>query len=490
MNKLFLLFFLIPIFAYADGYNQNGLRITRTETGKHIVEYSKRHDMSFLRNYMTHGPGSTYQASGDINSKVTAPSGVVSSNTVKGTVSQEVSKSLVRDNVWKGAKSVGKGALKLANPFSKLGAAYLAWELVDALAGRQGFKWNDEKGDWFKDKDDNTYVVFVVKKNSLFIPSNPLNEEKYKEFCAKDNIGCEFLGFANSQENGIEIGKNYCKTVIFDDGKKQLNGDGSLSSRGECATQNGFWTSSQRIHVVRWVDYVPFTRSDFEEIAEAAADAAIAKWINAANLKESDWSEPEVLVLDGQVAQTPPYTDPKTGKAIQAEYEFKEIPEPVTGKPKNEVIERIKERPDLTPDSPEAPRPNPDSIPKDGTGTGTGTGTGDKDKPNAEQVDLCKEHPDILACDKQPEQPSEDEFSIPHETKDLFFTPDTIFPTTGSCPAPVSFRIEIPFAGSKTFEFDTMPICEIARRLRSFLIAIAWLVTAVFCLRSFSLVKG
>lgn len=102
---------------------------------------------------------------------------------------------------------------------------------------------------------------------------------------------------------------------------------------------------------------------------------------------------------------------------------------------------------------------------------------------------MCEKNPDILACDKQPEKPEEDEFEIPEEKKDLFFTPDTIFPTTGTCPAPVSFTVDIPFAGAKMFEFDTMPICEIARRLRNLLIAMAWLVTAVFCFRSFSLSK-
>lgn len=124
----------------------------------------------------------------------------------------------------------------------------------------------------------------------------------------------------------------------------------------------------------------------------------------------------------------------------------------------------------------------------------------DKDKekdPEAEEAsrpksasdvaDLCEKNPDIMACDKQPEAPEEEpEFEIPHETHDLFFAPDTLFPTNGTCPAPVSFTLNFPYIGAKSFQFDTMPICETASRLRGFIIAMAWLVVATMCLRALS----
>ena len=53
------------------------------------------------------------------------------------------------------------------------------------------------------------------------------------------------------------------------------------------------------------------------------------------------------------------------------------------------------------------------------------------EKPATEETDLCKLHPEILAC--QELDTPEDE--IPRSTKELTYTEDTMFSGGGSCPA-------------------------------------------------------
>lgn len=251
-----------------------------------------------------------------------------------------------------------------------------------------------------------------------------------------------------------------------------------LNAHQACIKDNKLM--GQAVKLVRYVGYVPITPDEFFDESEPDADANPNEWVETSGVKPTD--DPSVSVPAGTVAQTNPYTDPQDGKTKQTRWDFE---------PNGKVRETVIPRPDLIPDSPEAPRLDPPS--EEDTPNGDKDkdkdGENEKDKEKSETEDLCEKNPDIMACDKQPEKPDEQDFEIENETVNLFFAPDTIFPTTGTCPAPVSFRVDIPFAGAKTFEFDTAPACEIARRLRDLLIAIAWLVTAVFCFRSFSL-KG
>ena len=147
-------------------------------------------------------------------------------------------------------------------------------------------------------------------------------------------------------------------------------------------------------------------------------------------------------------------------------------------------------RPDLKPDSPEAPRAKPPQREKEETDKekdGKSDTDGKKSRQPSDTKDLCEKHPDILACDPVPKDKrsaSEPDFSIPTQAVDLTFSPDSIFPENGVCPAPVQFEVSIPFSGSKSFALDYQWICAVAVKLRMLLIAVAWLVVAVLVTKS------
>lgn len=407
--------------------------------------------------------------------------GVESSGAVRTNVSSQVPKKTVFRHVLNNARTYGKMGL------ARAGWLGLAYSLAEMALRDKGYRWDDDKGDFVRDKDDSTYIVFVVKNNALSSPPQPITDKQYDQFCAlKNHLGqqndCQFLGYVKSIAAGEDLGLSYCRTLTFDDGRLSLNGD-SFGSNRVCAAQNGFWISDQRINIVKYVDVVPITQSEFDEIVEPIADANPSKWVESSKPSEDadvpGASKPKVTVFDGEIAQSPPYTDPTTGKAQQTRWEFKT---PTNGEPT--VSEFIIPRPDLTPNSPEAPAVDgkdiPDDVPDDDNPADGKDKDGDKDKEQQEQPDLCEQHPDILACDKQPQKPELDEFpEIPTETVNLKFTPDNVFPSEAVCPAPVTFNV---FA--KEYAFSLEPACDLARSLKAFIIAMAYLMAAFFVVRT------
>lgn len=122
-----------------------------------------------------------------------------------------------------------------------------------------------------------------------------------------------------------------------------------------------------------------------------------------------------------------------------------------------------------------------DARPEDLTGTSptgiTGpqtvtNGTPDGDKP--EQFDLCKEHPDILAC--QVFKPDELEAKpVPNENKNLSITPDSGWgASSASCPTDKHATLSF---GPIAFSYE--PLCLFATGIRPMVIALAWFSAAL-----------
>ena len=186
----------------------------------------------------------------------------------------------------------------------------------------------------------------------------------------------------------------------------------------------------------------------------------------------------EVKVPKGTVAQTSPYTN-EQGQAEQTRWDFGEDSEG-----KTTVKETRIPRPDIQPDSPGAPRPNPNPNP-DGNPNPNPDPDGNPnpnpdnkpdDKPPSDSF-LCMLFPDILACDQLTE-PEQVDLDVPEETIDLSFKPDSVFSSSGQCPAPVRFE-----AMGARYEISLEPACTLAEMMRPFIIAMAWLVAAFFVAR-------
>ena len=99
----------------------------------------------------------------------------------------------------------------------------------------------------------------------------------------------------------------------------------------------------------------------------------------------------------------------------------------------------------------------------------------DTEKPATEETDLCKLHPDILACVKVAKPGELEPTPVPNDLKNLQITPDQGWgPSAGTCPAPKTAQVmgvalEMPF---------TM-LCDFASAIKPLFIAFAWLSAAL-----------
>lgn len=184
----------------------------------------------------------------------------------------------------------------------------------------------------------------------------------------------------------------------------------------------------------------------------------------------------------GTVLDSDPYTDPRTGKAQQSRFRF------TTTDGKTTVKEEITPRPDLEPNSKDAPAAQPDDGDDGGRGGSTSGKDGDRDKdgskdkakdkdgtkPDGNGADFCKDNPQAAMC-KDLGQTDYQDPVIPTQQIRLSLNPVNIFRTEGSCPAPKSFTL--PMLG--TFSVDYGMLCYTARLLRPILI-LGTMITCAF----------
>ncbi|MDO4433722.1 MAG: IgG-binding virulence factor TspB family protein [Alysiella sp.] len=412
--------------------------------------------------------GPKYASTSTASSQFRGSTGATSSGTVSGTVTKTIPKQTVFQKVFQNGKNAAVAARKLgtrALPFA--GWALTAYEIYDFLARKEGYDIECEEG--LCRAVNGTVVVFNTKNATSLVEGRTYTYAEFQKWCNQNSCFNPTFVDNPTYEQLNEIKMSKCSGVQV--GGKQAD---RINEHRWC-TRDGYYGGNIGVGAYRISDTVPFTEEEFNRVAEAAADAAIEKWIEATG-GNLEWSEPKIHILAGQVAQSDPYTNPTTNQPEQAKWKFSNDAQGNTI-----VEETIIPRPDLKPNSPEAPKVE--------TPTTTDTPTNnDPKRQTTETQDLCEKNPDILACDKQPEAPTASApLSIPEETIDLSFQPDSIFPTDGVCPAPVSFQISIPFSGSKTFAFDTAPMCDTANRLRGFVIALAWLAAtsiALFAVRN------
>ena len=189
------------------------------------------------------------------------------------------------------------------------------------------------------------------------------------------------------------------------------------------------------------------------------------KILEAAEMPESDWGAPKVLITQETVVNSEPYTDSRDGKAKQSLFRLW----PCGGE--TCATETIKDRPDLKPNSPEAPAVTP--------GGEAGDKKGDKDKTDNQQpppFDLCKEHPDILACQGMGDVKGNefDDIKIPRHVNQETWKPDSFLPDNGVCPAPKTFHVL-----GKEFSVSYEPLCVLMEKVR-FIVLIAFILMSAY----------
>lgn len=419
---------------------------------------------------------STYRSYQIEQTKIrSALSGATSANTVPATITQDVSKRKVIDEILQkartGGRALGKGAAS-AGRLVGLNTPYgRAFALATAALEGSKFFWSDEEQDFVRQSDDDEYLVFSTTKASGIGSYLTLDEKRYQQVC--ENKECQKIGVIKGKANAQNVAEEFCKSRTFQRGNETVNFD-SIGWGGFCHSEKYNTISSKiGVKVARWIDYVPMTADEFFDESEPDADNNPNEWVETSGVEPTD--EPEVEVPAGTVAQTDPYTDPKDGKAKQTRWDFDG---------KGRVRETTIERPDLTPGSPEAPelKPPAEEVPQDPNNGDKDKdkdgkdGEEEKDKEPPEQFDLCKEHPDILACQQMGEVENGffDDIKIPEITDERTWEEDRFLPSNGTCPAPKTFHV-----WGKPIQLSYEPLCRFMEMVR-FIILVAFILMSAF----------
>ena len=465
MKKLFLACALIPCIALADsGYNQNGLR-TVVRDGHYTFEYDRTRDISGLSHTLR---GSQFHGNTTLPAVVVGSNGAQSAEAIPATYRVVTDKRKVFASILSKARAAGPILKNIGSATIRFGWQAIVFNLVTNAIFGSKFSWNDERNDFVRAADDNTYIVIATKNSHTVTGGSSKTSLKVENLCKYNlNNECEVLDYAKGRESANAVAQAYCqsKTFVIDGKTHHFE---RTDWGGHCYSgEYNRISMDYGVVVFKYVDYVPMTLDEFIEEGTPEAAASPTEWVKASEVQPD--GEPKILITDGTVAQSRPYTDPADGKAKQSKWTFNSD---------GSVKEEITNRPDLTPDSPQAPKLDPNAVPD------KKTDNPDKKTQPASQpapIDLCKEHPDILACDTVPDKPTttDTDFDIPKEEVSLKFTPDNVFPMDGVCPVPVQFQ-----AFGSTFGFSLQPACDLASMLRPMIIAFAWLVAAFFCART------
>ena len=429
--------------------------------------YSDTWDMAKRDAYMRRQPGYGYFRSS---------TGAVSNVVVRGTVTQTVAKRTVMQNLLANARRGGRLVARGARftPGSII-AGYViesAFNLVAEKLKEKGYKWDDKEGDFVNPQeytvecrsiDDNVKYGEDVSRNNGWKPCGGISSygrnmpdvatSVYTSICQSQEVDNHtFVKAEGDAYNGKCLGT------------RNNNNDGSL-----------YWYVQLRTVLNK---NRAITQAEFDDIMIPVADKNPTPYVNASGDGEGNIpgaSKPEVYLLPGQIVQSDPYTNPQTGLPEQARWKISD--DPSAPGVKSKVKETITPRPDLKPDSPEAPRAKLPEKEKDGAGKDKdGKGDADKDKKQGDTDGLCEKHPEILACQKMGEVKGKefDDIKIPHVTDERTWQPDDFLPSDGVCPQPKTFHVM-----GKAFSVSYEPLCEIMRQAR-FIILIAFILMSAY----------
>ena len=457
-----------PQYLYDSDANGNPiLRRIGTHRGKTFVG-----DIDWAATHDERAKGAAHwRARQDLAAKFQGTTGAVSNTVVRGTVTQTVAKRTVMQNLLanarKGGRFLTRGGLGGIAAGFVLEAAY---DLVKEKLAEKGYKWDDKEGDFVNPQE------YTVECRSID------DSRKYSNDADK-NYGFKPCGGISSYarkmpDAALSVYAGICQQNISEvDAFAEVTGDGFYAlCHGTRKNGNGLHWYMQLKSVENKNRAI--TQAEFDDIILPIADKNPTPYVNASGDGEGNIpgaSKPEVYLLPGQIVQSDPYTNPQTGLPEQARWETSD--DPSAPGVKSKVRETIIPRPDLKPDSPEAPRAKLPEKEKDGTGKDKdGKGDADKDKKQGDTGGLCEKHPEILACQKMGEVKGKefDDIKIPHVTDERTWQPDDFLPSDGVCPQPKTFHVM-----GKAFSVSYEPLCEIMRQAR-FIILIAFILMSAY----------
>uniref|UniRef100_UPI0026EB879E IgG-binding virulence factor TspB family protein n=1 Tax=Conchiformibius steedae TaxID=153493 RepID=UPI0026EB879E len=371
------------------------------------------------------------------------------------------------------ANGKGIGARVLLRGLPLVGQLATAWDIVNAIATDNGYNWSDEHRNWVKPTDGQLSFFMRTSDPIAFRRGQAHTYRDLENWCNKPSSS------GGSRDCSIPQATTLTGEPL---GKAKLSLCGSFKIGDEVVAADHLHVHgycAKGIYFVRWgvvsgplIDkFIPLTEEEFQKLADAPSEESPAKWVDAAGRKNLNWSKPEVTVPDGSVAQSSTYTNEK-GQAGQTRWTFS-TPKGATSSTANEEFHL---RPDLQPDSAEAPRiktPPKSSTASTNLPSGeTESGGNGKKPPPPSESDLCDKYPDILACQQmgEAEESIFDGLKIPETIDERTWEEDQFLPSDGQCPKPKHFSV-----WGKRFEVSYEPLCELMRQIR-FMVLIAFIL--------------
>ena len=425
-------------------YNSNGIRTWRTLDGSFVKEYSAKYDRNlFIR---------------DLERKVR------SANTVPAVIKQKVPKKTVLTNLLKLARVGGGAAVGVGTgPVGWAYNAYTAYTLVEPLLTAEDYVWDNDKKDFVSTKD----YVMIITANNIIMARYGISKDSY-------NYG--YTSYKSAADTLCNNAMSELLTTDYLKGYEAYKPNGSTPYGGCTVIKNGDVRNFGSWRIEKNTNK-SITQSEFDDIIGPHADQSPSKFVNATASQSGEVpgeSEAGVTVLNNTTAQSLPYTN-ANGQVVQTIWNFTTINN-AAGQPETRVTSHDVPRPDLDPDSPQAPS------------TGGSTGSDGQPKPNPnpdpnEKPDekpqegfLCSLFPDILACQKmgEPDESIFDDIAIPQVVNDTTWQPDNFLPLNGVCPQPKIFHVV-----GRQFSIDYSPLCSFMENVRM-MILLAFTVAAAY----------
>ena len=480
MNKLILsLLLLISFSAYADMSVNNGR-----------IQPSQSNTSGFKSD------GRTYTSNSKQSTYLKSSNGARSNRPVNVTVQNQVSKRTVMSNVFRNAKSFlksgGNSALGLLRNHPKARGFAIA-SLVCIKTGLCKYI-KDTVEDFFDtEKSEGVYLI-VLTNDVVGAPAkdNALTYKQFRQWCSKQTSRdasqsrtCNIVGTLPQEEHRRidNLLTDACVGVDLSvpNSQKSLIANSRLSS-GHCAVNKYVVSGNIGTFAILINDYVPLTEDRFIELGKDDADERPDDWVNASKDEDGKvpgMSKPIVIDIDVEVVISNPYTDPTDGKPKQTKWEFEK-----DNKGEVRVKETHEDRPDLEPNSPQAPKVKLDiDLEDDDKKEEQGKEQdNDKDnKPTEIEVELCEEGSDIIACQKLGEVDKDqfDELEVPKEEDNTAWSKEDLLPPTGVCPAPRSVNLH-----GYTISMEYTAICGVAERIRAVVLAVSMIAAGLMVVGS------
>lgn len=477
MNKLILsLLLLISFSAYADMSVNNGR-----------IQPSQSNTSGFKSD------GRTYTSNSKQSTYLKSSNGARSNRPVNVTVQNQVSKRTVMSNIFKNAK-IGAKAGGFAKGFFKspwgIALAYVA----DLCIRQRKCKYAEELLDIVDtEKSEGVYLI-VLTNDVVGAPAkdNALTYKQFRQWCSKQTSRdasqsrtCNIVGTLPQEEHRRidNLLTDACVGVDLSvpNSQKSLIANSRLSS-GHCAVNKYVVSGNIGTFAILINDYVPLTEDRFIELGKDDADERPDDWVNASKDEDGKvpgMSKPIVVDVDVEIVISNPYTDPNDGKPKQTKWEFEK-----DEKGEVRVKETHEDRPDLEPNSPQAPKVKLDiDLEDDDKKEEQGKEQdNDKDnKPTEIEVELCEEGSDIIACQKLGEVDKDqfDELEVPKEEDNTAWSKEDLLPPTGVCPAPRSVNLH-----GYTISMEYTAICGVAERIRAVVLAVSMIAAGLMVVGS------